>query len=69
VAGNSFERPNRYSAGYLCWPAADFFTVEVLTWRALVAYYVLYFLNLESRWGCPAVGSVLEVQLRALQPG
>jgi hypothetical protein len=35
----------------------------------LVAYYVLYFLNLESSWGCPAVGSVLEVQLRALQPG
>jgi len=27
----------------------DFFTVEVLTWRGLVTYYVLFFLNLESR--------------------
>ena len=29
--------------------ATDFFTVEVLTWRGLVIYYVLFFLNLESR--------------------
>src|SRR6202521_116674 len=28
---------------------ANFFTVEVLTWRGLVAYYVLFFLHLESR--------------------
>src|SRR5579872_3552105 len=28
---------------------ADFFTVEVLSWRALVTYYVLFFLHLESR--------------------
>ena len=28
---------------------ADFFTVEVLTWRGLVTYYVLFFLHLESR--------------------
>ena len=28
---------------------ADFFTVEVLTWRGLVTHYVLFFLQLESR--------------------
>jgi transposase InsO family protein len=28
---------------------ADFFTVEVLTWKGLVTYYVLFFLHLESR--------------------
>src|SRR6202166_1128240 len=28
---------------------ADFFTVEVLRWRGLVTYYVLFFLHLESR--------------------
>src|ERR1039457_2537320 len=28
---------------------ADFFTVEVLTWRGLVTYYVLFFLHLNSR--------------------
>ena len=27
----------------------DFFTVEVLTWRGLATYYVLFFINLESR--------------------
>src|SRR5580704_5676992 len=27
----------------------DFFTVEVLTWRGLMTYYVLFFLHLESR--------------------
>ena len=27
----------------------DFFTVEVLTWRGLVTYYVLFFIELESR--------------------
>jgi putative transposase len=27
----------------------DFFTVEVLSWRGLVTYYVLFFLHLESR--------------------
>src|SRR5918995_901203 len=27
----------------------DFFTVEVLTWRDLVTYYVLFFLHLETR--------------------
>src|SRR5204862_8186032 len=26
----------------------DFFTVEVLSWRGLVTYYVLFFLHLES---------------------
>jgi len=26
-----------------------FFTVEVLTWRGLVTYYVLFFIHLESR--------------------
>ena len=28
---------------------ADFFTVEVLTWRGLITYYVLFFLHLEAR--------------------
>jgi hypothetical protein len=27
----------------------DFFTVEVLTWRGLVTYYVLFFIHLEAR--------------------
>ena len=27
----------------------DFFTIEVLTWRGVVTYYVLFFLHLESR--------------------
>src|ERR1044072_8053668 len=27
----------------------DFFTVEVLTWRRLMTYYVLFFLHLETR--------------------
>ena len=27
----------------------DFFTVEVLTWRGLVTYDVLFFLHLETR--------------------
>ena len=27
----------------------DFFTVEVLTWRGLATYYVLFFIQLESR--------------------
>jgi Homeodomain-like domain/Integrase core domain len=27
----------------------DFFTVEVLSWRGLVTYYILFFLELESR--------------------
>ena len=27
----------------------DFFTVEVLTWRGLVTYYVLFFIHLESQ--------------------
>jgi hypothetical protein len=27
----------------------DFFTVEVLTWRGLVTFYVLFFLHLETR--------------------
>ena len=29
----------------------DFFTVEVLTWRGLVTYYVLFFIHLDSRPG------------------
>ena len=33
----------------MCWLGADFFTVEVLTWRGLVTYYVLFFLHLETR--------------------
>jgi hypothetical protein len=27
----------------------DFFTIEVLTWRGLVTYYVLFLLHLETR--------------------
>jgi hypothetical protein len=27
----------------------DFFTVEVMTWRGLATYYVLFFLQMESR--------------------
>jgi transposase InsO family protein len=33
---------------------ADFFTVEVLTWRGLVTYYVLFFIHLDSRRVCIA---------------
>jgi hypothetical protein len=33
---------------------ADFFTVEVLSWRGLVTYYVLFFLHLQSRRVCVA---------------
>ena len=29
--------------------ATDFFTAEVLTWRGLVTYYVLFFIHLETR--------------------
>ena len=32
----------------------DFFTVEVLTWRGLVTYYVLFFIHLERRRVCLA---------------
>ena len=32
----------------------DFFTVEVLTWRGLLTYYVLFFIHLESRRICLA---------------
>jgi hypothetical protein len=28
---------------------ADFFTVEVLTWKGLASYYVLFFIQLETR--------------------
>ena len=28
---------------------ADFFTVEVLTWRGLVTYYVLFFIEVGTR--------------------
>ena len=28
---------------------ADFFTVEVLTWRGLITYYVLFFIEIDSR--------------------
>jgi len=30
---------------------ADFFTVEVLTLRGLVTYFVLFFIHLESPYG------------------
>jgi hypothetical protein len=28
---------------------ADFFTVEVLTWRGLVTYYILFFIEVGTR--------------------
>ena len=34
--------------------ATDFFTVEVLTLRGLITYYVLFFIDLESRRVCLA---------------
>jgi len=34
----------------------DFFTVEVMTWRGLVTYYVLFFIHLDSR-GSPLLAS------------
>ena len=34
--------------------ATDFFTVEVLTLRGLITYYVLFFIHLESRRICLA---------------
>src|ERR1039457_3077378 len=34
--------------------ATDFFTVEVLTLKGLVTYYVLFFIQLESRRVCLA---------------
>jgi hypothetical protein len=30
-------------------PATDFFTVEVVTWRGLVRYFVLFVIDLKSR--------------------
>jgi putative transposase len=33
----------------MCWRVVTFFKVEVLTWRGLVTYYVLFFLHSESR--------------------
>ena len=43
----------------------DFFTVEVLTWRGLVTYYVLFFIHLEKpeglhRWHHRSSGGVLD---------
>ena len=32
----------------------DFFTIEVLTWRGLMTYYILFFIHLESRRVCLA---------------
>ena len=40
---------NSFNRIWPCWPGIDFFTVEVLTWRGLVTYYVLFFIHLESR--------------------
>jgi hypothetical protein len=52
---------------------ADFFTVEVLKWRGLVTYYVLFFLHLETRrmvvlqvskgnWGFAGKRSLTKIQ-------
>ena len=41
---------SRYRAAHMAVLAgADFFTVEVLTWRGLITYYVLFFLHVETR--------------------
>jgi len=40
---------NFISAHMAVLAGSDFFTVEVLTWRGLTTYYVLFFINLESR--------------------
>jgi len=50
----SEEKPNHDVESFLAahmnvLAGCDFFTVEVLTWRGLVTYYVLFFLHLESR--------------------
>src|SRR4029077_19182766 len=47
----STRRPGRHSFGFTWrfWRAPNFFTVEVLTLRGLVTYYVLFFIHLESR--------------------
>jgi hypothetical protein len=37
------------SAVYTVLAGIDFFTIEVLSWRGLVTYYVLFFIHLESR--------------------
>src|SRR4029453_11483574 len=37
------------SPTWTCSPGADFFTVEVLTWRGLVTYYVLFFIEVGRR--------------------
>ena len=38
-----------HSPAYDVLAGTDFFTVEVLTWRGLVTYYVLFFIHLDSR--------------------
>jgi hypothetical protein len=43
LGSSSSQRTWRFSLGLI------FFTVEVLTWRGLVTYYVLFFLHLETR--------------------
>jgi hypothetical protein len=42
-----FRNPVNSVAATLGWD--PFFTVEVLTWRGLMTYYVLFFIHLESR--------------------
>ena len=41
---------------------ADFFTVEVLSWRGLVTYYVLFFIHLESRGFSVTVSSGIRIK-------
>ena len=45
------SRPGRTCLPLLgmCWQAVISITVEVLGWRGLVTYYVLFFIPLESR--------------------
>ena len=58
ASGNSIPAPKRsqsttwkqFIAAHMAVLAGtDFFTVEVLTWRGLATYYVLFFLHLETR--------------------
>src|SRR5215475_4861227 len=45
----STTRKDFISAHMSVLAGTDFFSVEVLTWRGLATYYVLFFLNLETR--------------------
>jgi hypothetical protein len=49
TGGSKPEGLERHRIGKTLQPGCDFFTVEVLSWRGLVTYYVLFFIVLRSR--------------------